>query len=763
MIFDLARDFHDAIETMPLTSPRRQQVAVLRDFILDHVLQFGRSPHSLYSQFSVDFRGQPVWDEAWAREWAQHRSVFSAPMIERMNGSPERRGTVRKVDLPFRAHIAAIECLPGGGGVVLASQAGDVALVDARRQLLQSHIRLEVGRLFAVAVSETHVYCQHDSPRLDVLELPTLAHVGAIPLEIEEPRYAAYSSAANLLAVSGREAVQLLSPSGEPLHTIPFPPRVTVKIPYQTNMISFDSEGRHLVIGCQSGDMLMVDVETGAILQNRGYCSEGALSVLFEPCADVVWAGACEGKLVRWNFRTGEAQTWRAGGDAIESLVWLDEGSLLVTGHRSGNIQLWSLERMESLATVSVDPGWIRAMTFPKGSGRLYVGSDNLWLLPADPHELQSVSCEETRGHAADISVPCREVVVGAGAYTQHYPFDHKDRPSVMPVRGLVEHLQQQEGQGDTNTSSSNPWDRTDPVMVTAVTVAEVRAVAFAGTTDGSFCALNLESHQFVSAVFRTGSPITSIACDHAGRRVCFAAGHRLFAFELSANGEIETSYRIQHTNEFKAFALLKFLDEDHILLDCGLPFVEDRSGHWSPGTSVLQIRRFQHLEPVSELKVAPVFGFGAFSTGPRCIYLVENDWRYAKHAYSPLTGELDFKSGRLASIGNREYPIWCLKVKASSADWEFDGVPKRLCSGSNTPPVGLRVCEDAGVVVSLAFDGRLEVWDADWGVRIQEVQLKSGGLAGPVRPSKHNEVVCADSGRGSAHGPESYVLRLTR
>ena len=151
--------------------------------------------------------------------------------------------------------------------------------------------------------------------------------------------------------------------------------------------LAFSSDGTILVSGTRRGKIQMWFVKTGEALttftepteqENLGSISALALS----PDVTLLAAGA-HSQLHLWDVSTGHKlfsvstvhkRDWQKHHDYPEALVFSPDGTILISGHRSGTIQLWDVETGDRIAALDGHTQQVETLKFSP-DGKTFVST----------------------------------------------------------------------------------------------------------------------------------------------------------------------------------------------------------------------------------------------------------------------------------------------------------------------------------------------------------------------------------------------------
>jgi WD40 repeat protein len=471
-----------------------------------------------------------------------------------------------------------------------------------------------------------------------------------------------------------------------------------------------------------------------------------------------------EGKLLRWNFETGEKQLLSANDDAVESLLWLSEEKMLVSGHRSGMLRFWNNFLKKPIFEIAPTNRWIRTLKELRFLNLIMLGTDSILTMPAVLDEIRNLNFGEVDNIASEIIPQAKEIILTANDSILRYPFSNIGLAGAVPIGALSSKIINDRTNVDSNDemhfSGDNPWEKSEKVYTTAICTARNGKLTFIGCSNGSIFGFDFVLQKIVFASISKGEPITSICCNEVGSELVYVACRSIFGITIDIQARLVHSARVRIGYEFKKFPLLRFIGEQHILCDtvkCTHYSEKTEFVEWNESTE-LEIRDLPDLNKICNIQLPINLVYSVYSSHLNSIFAIEGDIRFASKSYSNISGEHDFKVGRFAPIKMRRYAVWRIRLSGSDENLSFTGVFEKLCTGHISPPLGISISDNNKFISVLSRDGNLSLWNSLNGKRMQEIQLKSNGLVGPVFTKSH-ELVCADNGQGNKTGPEIYQL----
>jgi WD40 repeat protein len=455
------------------------------------------------------------------------------------------------------------------------------------------------------------------------------------------------------------------------------------------------------------------------------------------------------------HLKDENAKYYSSNDDAVESLLWVDKESKLFSGHRSGTIRVWDSTKAKPLSETKLTTQWIRVLAKPDHLEMIIAGTDEVMTIPTCNNDLEALQLSERDTMATCIAPKDNKVITTLGEGILFYSFDNKGLDGVVPFGNIFHDMQA--------SKNIDPWNREEGIFTTAICSALQGQVVFIGCNNGAVFGIDLPTKQIVLAILSTSSPITSICCNRKGSNVTFASGRSIFGLSIGPESQIEHSTRVRINHELKAFPLMTFIDDDTVLIDTGISTdcisaSENRVLH---DHSNLEIRRFPDLAKICAIHVPTTLSLATYLNRKAVLIAVEGNIRFAQNTFSKLTGKREFVSGQLTSTATRRYALWRIPIVSDGEDMRFTGEPKRFCTGHLSPPIGIASCEERDLIAVLSVDGNMSLWMSFGGFRLQEIQLKSKGLCGPVFING-NQFVCVDNGQGRQDGPEIYQFITT-
>lgn len=148
------------------------------------------------------------------------------------------------------------------------------------------------------------------------------------------------------------------------------------------NAIDWSNDDTQIVIGTNTGKVLVFDRLDGNLLKSLNLTAGGILDLDYNPVKDLIAVSYANASLIIWNSFSNETKRIDYS-DAVSSLAWNRDGSLLVVGENT-NVHFLS-ETGEEQASINNEPSKIAAFTLNNNESLIAAGSVrgivNIWNL----------------------------------------------------------------------------------------------------------------------------------------------------------------------------------------------------------------------------------------------------------------------------------------------------------------------------------------------------------------------------------------------
>ncbi|KAF9025025.1 WD40 repeat-like protein [Hymenopellis radicata] len=128
----------------------------------------------------------------------------------------------------------------------------------------------------------------------------------------------------------------------------------------------FSPNSTCIVIGLESGSLIIWDSRMGEQLQHLKGHTESIKSVAFFPDGSQLVSVSADKSIIRtWDMRSGEnIKVLSTGDTSVTSVAVSVDGKQIVCGSFSGSVIIWDAETGECLKDIELDRGWVISVAF---------------------------------------------------------------------------------------------------------------------------------------------------------------------------------------------------------------------------------------------------------------------------------------------------------------------------------------------------------------------------------------------------------------
>jgi WD40 repeat protein len=373
MIFDLTRDFLDALAAMPADHPRRRILALLEEAVRRDIHFIARHPTTLFqcmwntcwwydcpeaaAHYESPEGGQPAGEDeplpaqpgtglcAFMGDWRRAREArqTAPPWLASRKPPPQPLGTAEKAVIG--RHDAPALCMAcSADGKQIASGAGDgtVRVWDAQTGMECSCLRGHAGGVQGVAFfsAGTRIVSGSDDGTVRVWDAETGAELLCLRGHEAGVRSLACSPDGTRILSGANDCTVRLwdSRTGAELACLRGHAR-------DVRCVAFSPDGRMAASASVDKTVRLWDLGQRAESRClRGH--EGAVAAIaFSPDGRWLASGSLDATVRLWEVGTGAARDCLHGhGKSVNALAFLPDGRRLAAGSGDGTVRLWTVE-----------------------------------------------------------------------------------------------------------------------------------------------------------------------------------------------------------------------------------------------------------------------------------------------------------------------------------------------------------------------------------------------------------------------------------
>ena len=140
---------------------------------------------------------------------------------------------------------------------------------------------------------------------------------------------------------------------------------------YQVTGVAFDRDGKTLAAATASGIRLL-DLTTGRV---RQLSFPNANIVAFDPSGDSVASVSSDGRVRIWSTTGRFREDLESRNDAVRSLAFSSDGSLIAGGTAKGLVQIWSVQSGRTVMISRQHSAWVNAVRFVAGDNSTLISA----------------------------------------------------------------------------------------------------------------------------------------------------------------------------------------------------------------------------------------------------------------------------------------------------------------------------------------------------------------------------------------------------
>jgi len=138
--------------------------------------------------------------------------------------------------------------------------------------------------------------------------------------------------------------------------------------------LALTADGKMAVTGHKDGVVRLWDTATGKEVRSFAASGEPVVSVSLDRANVLMAAGDKVGGISVWNLKTGNRIASFEHGEAVNSLAFLGEGSLLGSAGEDGIIKIWDTAKGKILRTLEEGDGAVKSIASSRDGGHLVGG-----------------------------------------------------------------------------------------------------------------------------------------------------------------------------------------------------------------------------------------------------------------------------------------------------------------------------------------------------------------------------------------------------
>lgn len=138
--------------------------------------------------------------------------------------------------------------------------------------------------------------------------------------------------------------------------------------------MDFSADGKHVLTGSYSGDVLLWEVSTGKIVRHFKGHKAGIFDVAFSPDGQKIVAGSDDGSARLWDMQTGFlVHRFTGHNGMVLSVAFHPDGSQVLTGGIDETARLWSTETGEEIGRIDANNS-IYSVTYSRDGETVFTG-----------------------------------------------------------------------------------------------------------------------------------------------------------------------------------------------------------------------------------------------------------------------------------------------------------------------------------------------------------------------------------------------------
>lgn len=141
----------------------------------------------------------------------------------------------------------------------------------------------------------------------------------------------------------------------------------------QVTGVAFDRDGKTLAAATASGIRLL-DLTTGRV---RQLSFPNANIVAFDPSGDSVASVSSDGRVRIWSTTGRFREDLESRNDAVRSLAFSSDGSLIAGGTAKGLVQIWSVQSGRTVMISRQHSAWVNAVRFVPGDNSTLISASD--------------------------------------------------------------------------------------------------------------------------------------------------------------------------------------------------------------------------------------------------------------------------------------------------------------------------------------------------------------------------------------------------